>query len=760
MIVWERIVELFADISPEITTDLKALGYPTWENMLSTNTYINNIDFPVETYLLIDNYHLIGNRVAAEFLDAISIHRNPKLHIVILTQPTKVGCKTLIHNDYRYFIDAEAFYFDKEEIDKLLQLEGLRLSKDELDRIFDTTKGWVAAIRLYIKFFKDMDGFSFSAHTERLVESAVWNYLDSEEKDFLLGISTLDNFTAAQAVIMIEAHTLPEKIVMLLKNNEFIYYTPEDHTYRIHNMLQSYLRNRFYNLTPKEYQDHMFRKAGESYAAASETYLAAKFYYKIKDFNAILSLPFTIECMDKQKGKSYCEFIIDIADECPDEIWRKYPFAMIVFGYYALLMGQTYTYQKLNNLIEEILQERSDFCTDALRKIEGEYILLTLIADFENLPQRITDLEKALSLLGGASQMLSPNVEWMFSTPSVLSLFWREPGMLERLLDEVDESAQVYEILSNNQGAGYHLLMREEAMLLRGNADAAEVLCYEAHYLARSHKQTSICICADFVIARSAMLKGDAATFFTALESLRQYAEEEPEPNIIYTVEYCMSAIGITLGIEDYIAPWFYDVEKIRELLYAPIVPFAEIIYLGLLLMRKRYHEFYGICHQVLNRTKHGEKNNTMVRLQTLLLLAVAEHNNGRQKESQVYLRQALEMTVQDRLYLPFFYLPHLEMYFADRPSSAFEGSNMAQIKTLYERQQSGMNIIRKAIIRKKSPLTRREREVALLAKERLTAQEIADELFISSATVKTILRSVYTKLDVHSRGELASRDF
>ena len=70
------------------------------------------------------------------------------------------------------------------------------------------------------------------------------------------------------------------------------------------------------------------------------------------------------------------------------------------------------------------------------------------------------------------------------------------------------------------------------------------------------------------------------------------------------------------------------------------------------------------------------------------------------------------------------------------------------------------MDIIRKAILQDKSPLTPREREIAQLAKDRLSAKEIADKLYISEMTVRATLRSVYSKLDIHSKGELVSKEF
>lgn len=54
--------------------------------------------------------------------------------------------------------------------------------------------------------------------------------------------------------------------------------------------------------------------------------------------------------------------------------------------------------------------------------------------------------------------------------------------------------------------------------------------------------------------------------------------------------------------------------------------------------------------------------------------------------------------------------------------------------------------------------LSRREREVALLASRGNTAQEIADRLFVSKRTVESHLVSIYAKLDVESKSELIRR--
>ena len=55
-----------------------------------------------------------------------------------------------------------------------------------------------------------------------------------------------------------------------------------------------------------------------------------------------------------------------------------------------------------------------------------------------------------------------------------------------------------------------------------------------------------------------------------------------------------------------------------------------------------------------------------------------------------------------------------------------------------------------------RSPLTRREREVAALVAQGWTDRQIAETLVITEGTVGVHLSNILTKLDLHSRAQLA----
>lgn len=792
---WMGICELFSNVNVKVADDLKNLKMPTMDTLFYMTAYLRGAHCQTETYLVVDNYQLVNCDIPHELISVFSMHGNSNLHMIFITQQLEAKQQISIHNEDIYTIDASSFFFDREGTSSLFRMEGIRLTEEELEKIFMSTDGWVSAIRLQVINFIETGSFAFNTDIEKLVETAIWNKLTPEEKDFLLSVSVLDSFTARQAAIMMNQDAMPENIGELLRNNDFIRYLPDKSLYSMHSILQDYLRNRFYHLQSEDYQIKIFRKAGASCAALSQYYPASEFFYKIRDFDAILSLPFSREYLDRQREKYQSAFLVTIVNECPEEILCKYPLTMIIFGYYTLMNGQEGAYQKLCKLLLFVIQNETDFGQEELRRIRGEYTLLAALGDFNDITKMIKGHEKAFEILGKPSVMINSNTPWLFATNSVLNMFWRESGVLESQLDQIDRSAGLYYKLAQGHGIGYNIIMRAEAMLMRGEDDEAEILCHKALCEARSYRQVSMCLCAELILARIAILRGDVESYFTAIKNIQGYTEEHSEVYVLRKVEHSMSVISLLLGVKDYVAPWLYDMESIKKVLYAPIVPFAQILHLNLLLMDKRYNEFYGVCQLALDTSKNptGNIKYRMPLVHQLIFLAIAKRNNGNDPEAQKYLREALDAALPDQIYLPFAQQECMEDFLSELNIHSFDsGGNNSALYTevaqnrdtaaadrngvnghfggvsggfaaliaLCKRQQKGVSMIRKAIFQDKSPLTPREREIAQLTRERFSAREVADKLYISEMTVRATLRNVYSKLDIHSKTELSLKEF
>lgn len=788
---WIGICELFSSVNMKVADDLKNLKMPTMDTLFYMKVILRNLNCQKETYLIIDNFQLVDCNIPWELIHIFSMHGNSKLHMIFITQQLETRQQLSIHNNNIHKIETSTFFFDREGIANLFRMEGLRLTEDELEKIFKSTEGWISAIRLEMINFKETDFFAYSAGIEQLVETAIWNRLAPIEQDFLLKVSVFDSFTARQAVAMLEYDITPDKIERVIRNIDFIRYHPDKRSFIIHSILLDYLRNRFYYYQTEEYQNQVFHKAGVSCVVMKQYYPAAEFFYKVKDFDAILSLPFTRKYLDVEKEKCDKELLVTIISRCPEETLCKYPFTMITFGYYMLLDGKYEIYKKLCGLIRRIVQRENNFSQEEIRKIRGEYIILESLGEFNDISKMQEGFKTAWEIFRKSSDMIENSAPWLSVFPTTYGIFWREPGTLDQTLKIIDEIKPIYRKFSRGQAAGLNYVMRAEVMLVRGEDNEAEILCYKALYEARSYRQYNICLYAELNIARIFILRGDRKKFFTAIRNIQEYAKENSDLSIHRMVDLCMSRISLWLGIKDYVAPWIYDMKSINKSLYVSVIPFAQIYHLRLLLMDKRYNEFYAVSQLALNTLNNldGNIKYLLPKMYYLIFLAAAKHNNGNDVEALRYLKEAIDIGLPDKVYLPFAehesivnLLTRLNIYSIDGVNNAEAPTNMPKCSSippakavngiqnsgdsisalinLCKRQAKGVSIIRKAILQDKSPLTPREREVAQLAKDRISSKEIAEKLHISEATVKTILRNVYSKLDIHSRRELALKEF
>jgi len=759
---WKGICGLLDKVDHETACCMEKLEMPAIDTLLYMGSILKNIHCREETYLVIDNCQLISCDIFHELISVFSIHGNPNLHFIFITQPIEVKQRLTIHRAEIYKIDVSAFYFEKESIDILFRMDGIYLTEEVLEKVFSFTGGWISAICLQILNYKRNGTFDYTVDIERLVEHAIWNRLNPKEKTFLLSVSILDRFDTCQAAIMMGRNTLPDEIERLLKSNDFIRYDPVESVYMIHSIFQKYLQKRFYHSKPKKYRDTVFRLAGNACAAVSQYYTAAQFFYKIKDFDAILSLPVNGEYLINHKEMNINEFIHTFVYECSEEILCKHPFILLVLAYPMLLENKIEIYSRLCHAISYTI-EHNPFGLEQnkLDKLKGEFLFLLSFTE-QNSEKRTEKRKAALEILGGPSSIIINNMPWTFGGISILYMFWRESGRLKTSLSDMKKGLNYYIKLTNGHGAGADHALWAEMLFMQGKDDQAEILCYKALYEARNWKQTAICLCVEVVLARIAILRGDVNGYFTTINNIKGYAKTESDLSILRMVDLGLAVINLTLGVTDDIAKCFFDIESLRRTLYAPTIPYAQICYSYLLVMNKQDKIFYGIWEPIMAAAE--QDHYIMPQVYYLIFLAVVERRNGNPVKAHSHLERSLSLALPDQIYIPFTQFPHMKEVLAElflRHSSLKKefAANVHALETLCSRQEQGVNKIKNAVIKDKSPLTPREREVARFAKKRWSAREIGEELHISESTVRTILKNVYSKLDIHSKAELKSID-
>lgn len=745
---WRGICELFGKVSVVTGRYLKRISIPTLHTIPYIAEIITNIPCETETYLVIDNFQMTNLEVRNELIHVFSTHGNSNLHIILLTQQIGIKSQIGVSKEHIHLIDSSAFLFDQQSMAKLLAAQRFRITQKELVLLHQITEGWISAILLQCMYYKKYGKFEHHQDISCLVERALWNQLDDQKQAFLLAVSMLDGFTYQQALAILEEEKMPDEIASLLHHSAFIHYDSGKGMFVLHTILNEYLTQyRSHQLDTKA-QQKLYKMVGKALAKSGEYFRAMVLYHACGEYELLLSLPITLECLIPI-DKSNVRIMESIVWQCDEKCWKKYPDKMLIFAYLLVMHVKKEPFYKLYRILQEIIpSEKPD--------LEGEFILLSSFTHFNHLSKMAEAWEYASQRMTQPSYILYEKLPITLGSYSMFYFYWRESDQINTFLKIADRSNEIGK-LANGQGAGAFSLMKAEVLLMSGKSQEAKILCYQAQYESKFAKETGIAACIQLLLGRIAILQQDEAGFRSAFQMLKDYTTEEQPPEILRLADFCLSALSLVMGTTEYVARWIYSMDTIREVIWEPVVPIAQMLLANCLLIERRYSEFYGLSPAWMSESRRFEY--LMPQLFHLLFLTIAKYRTGYTMEAKEYLHQALRLALPDRIYLPFaqqgtLLFPMLQ----EAKQTDLDKTRIEELIAVCKRQIQGMKAIAHA--GKNSKLTPREREVAVFAKDRFSAREIADQLCISEATVRTILKSVYAKLQIHSKAELKDKIF
>jgi LuxR family maltose regulon positive regulatory protein len=138
--------------------------------------------------------------------------------------------------------------------------------------------------------------------------------------------------------------------------------------------------------------------------------------------------------------------------------------------------------------------------------------------------------------------------------------------------------------------------------------------------------------------------------------------------------------------------------------------------------------------------------------VQAFLLQAIASDALGDASAARRALEQALDRAAPESLLFPFLYDPAPELLDRHRRHGTAHASLITEILNVLAGQKPGSPSAGPQRLRE--PLSHAEARVLRYLPTKLSAPEIADELYLSVNTVKTHMRHLYDKLGAHRRHE------
>ena len=380
-------------------------------------------------------------------------------------------------------------------------------------------------------------------------------------------------------------------------------------------------------------------------------------------------------------------------------------------------------------------------------QILGEIALIESIRAFNDLEEMFRCYERAYEYFdGGTSVIYSSDINVTFGIPLTMFLYHRNLGELEQLVKLVENEFWIYNHIANGSGTGFEFLLRSEFEFKKGHFEEAEMLAYKAVYKGQMRDQCDIILSASFVILRIALFNCHFREVNDILLQMMQEVERNGSPVMLTCYEFILGYVFSFLGMFELVPKWI-NIQGVADSRFMAISRNSAYI------IRGKYLSECGDYEALLELSRRMmpiyERHKTIDGVMIFKVFeAIALYHLQGQSAGVRSMREALEMAEQDGIVVTigentYETIPMLEEI--DTPFAR------KVLRFAHQYVTAKNNYRNKA---RHEDLTKREIEVMDLVCDGLTAEAIAEKLYISHSTVKKHMANVYQKLGVNKKAD------
>ena len=696
-------------------------------------------------YLFLDDFHLLRDERAVRFICRISARLPENAHLIVASRDRFLPAGEIVRlGGNLHQIGMEHLRLNHTELAVYAHRCGAELSEQQLEALLRSSEGWFSAIYLNLRALSERGRLpDASSDIFEMFTAAMIDPLPPGRQEFLAVMGLADEFTAEMARFVTENPETDAIIQDLTCQNAFVTRLPDSQRYRFHHMMKECALRKFRTL-PEQSQICYWNRFGSWYGAQGQYLHALGAYGRSGNSDAALTI------IEKDAGNLlsalHPEELLERLNACPEEVLMRHPTAILVLMRRLFTWRQIPKMLQLKALLERAIAESPDMPEEERGNLLGECDLIMSFLMYNDIT-KMSELHRSAS-----RQMSRPAVtiqagsSWTFGSPSVLMMYYRAPGELQKETHEMHECMPHYYRITNGHGLGAELVMDAEASFMQGKLREAEIGLERARAAIAGSGQENMALCCDFLELRllrsggrrrldvkaraEALLARHDVVLLNMFESILAYyyallQEAEKIPDVFRLHR---------LDTVNYFAPGKPMMELIENQVYLAQGEFPRVI--------GRSEPLLSVCESL-----HYALVALHIRLQT----ASAYEALGNRAMARKLLIRALEDAQPDGFVLPFAEnAPYLMNHYSAL-SRELETPFAASVCELSERwlsrqQTSGS---RQEPIEALRELSERERSVAQLMALRKTNREIAETLFLSEGTVKQYINRIYSKLQL-----------
>lgn len=766
IVFWHKISSAIFGFNPEIGKWLDRMGFPfDVREVAKVIELLWKLNEGKTKVIVIDDYHLIEQSQALNhFIELIAEEEIPNLHVVLLsrTRPP-LNHINLLSKGLCYYVDTNKLSFTLQEVQDYFTYMGFSdLPTKEIKRIYLYTRGWISAIYLILLGLKQDQPITEVTNISLLVRDNLYSTLELHVQQVLLDLSIFDSFTLKQAEKVLKNPEASKIIRQLVEKNAFIEFDRQEKGYKFHNVLLDFLKQEVTD-TDRDMRT-VCHRAGQWYLDQGDSLTAFDYYHRAGRMEELLDY---LNCAEKMKIGYLVgvELLQDIFKDLELELYIKYPFPMMRIALSFFNSGEpTAVGQclKIISVLESYYSEAEHIPSELRHKILGEIEIINIFLDVNDTHKMVDRSLNADKLLGGnVSYLVLRNSEFTFGLPHFLYTYYRQAGQLKETLDCIEKGfpPKVFD----GCGTGCEYVALAEYALETGEVKTAEFYAQKAIYKAKTMQQTGIVLCANFTLMRLQLLQGNFSAAKALLVETREQWLMNPQHEIslqnsvVYnlTMSMCEGYLYSCLNSPELIPQWLQTGDISSRPLMLKGMGFPYIIYVKAILLNESWGELEILCESC--ESKYLVYHNQLGILHNAIYNAVAKYNLYGMDEGSKVLLGALNEANLDGILLPFaenamFILPMLyELRYKKECEPAYLDKLIGLCEQYSENLKAESNLI---------SLTQRERQVIGLVAQGLTNRQIAEQLFLSIASIKKHLESIYSKLGVNNKVSAIQRAY
>ena len=697
-------------------------------------------------YVFIDDFHLLKDDRATTFLCRMAGRIPEKVHLIVASRNHFISDDWIVRLGGRlHRIEIDDLRLNAGELSAYIRRCGTSLTDSQLEQLLKSSEGWFAAVYLNLcSFSKSGELPGKTSDIYQMFSASMLNPLPEDRKEFLSAMGLADEFTEEMAEFITKREDVHQILKTLTRQNAFVTCLNDGQTYRFHHMMKECAFRAFRTLDDSR-QAFYYERYGAWYEKYGAYIHALSAYRRNQNFAAILRV------VQKDAGILLAslkpEEVLEVLNRCPVSVLKEYPLAILVLMRCMFNWKNIPKMLELKELLLASIREHPKLSEEERGNLLGECDLIQSFLMYNDI-SRMSQFHRSAS-----EKMTRPAISirsdggWTFGSPSVLMMFHRKSGDLDKELEEMNQCMPHYYKITNGHGQGAETIMSAEAHFMRGNFVDAHIALEKAYTQIQGNGQESIALCCDFLAQRLSICMDIKMrnTFEERRKELLQ-GHNTTWVNIFdSTCAYYYAVTGQTERI-----PALFGAHMLSTVNFlAPGRPMMEMIENQVYLAQGEYSKVIGRSESILAMCQALHYD--LVALHVQIQLLAANWKLGKTEQALELLRRSLSQAFPDGILMPFVEnYPYIEEFL----KGSFFGINenfLFRITRMGKEWEMRCDQLKKeeAYPPVFKVLSDRELEITELMAKHMSNKEIAQSLFLSEGTVKQYINQIYSKLQI-----------